>query len=157
MAEELSEYLKSLYPEADDLLIEYYISLIEDNSQEKLPATKEMKEYAEWIKTKKEAEKKLEELKAKIVEQKQRLGLKFQILNINSITTRTFQPDKFYKWVSTLVDSETLDSITTRTIDEKKFTQLEAKGVIEYDYIPQDCFTSSKSWRVEVSRAKKNE
>lgn len=156
MAKELSEYLKELYPAADDSTIDYYISLIENHDQDRLPATKEMKEWLYWDRAEKEAKAKKDELRSSLIMQKDRLNHNFQLVNINKTKTRSFNSNVFYNWVSNIVSPEILEELTIKTIDEKKFIKLEAAGKIEYDNLPEDCFTATESWRIEKSR-KKNE
>lgn len=152
---ELNEYLKDLYPDASDEMIEYYIHLIEESEQEKLPPTKEMLEFAKLKKKITVLEDELEVLKQEIIKQKERIGHNFQLINISKQERKTWKESEFYKWVASLVDEKTLEAITIKTIDAKKFMKLEADKKIEYDEIPSKCYSiSDSSWTISLSRSK---
>jgi hypothetical protein len=129
MSDSLFTYLRDLYPNQSDDMIDYYVSLIENHDEEKLPPTEEMSEYAQLDKQIKKLEDRKEFIRKAILNYRQTLGHSFQLLNISHVTGKKFNPSKFYDWVKTLVDEKTLEDITIRTIDEKKFIKLEAKGV----------------------------
>lgn len=157
MEKELAESLKDFYPEASDEMIEYYIHLIEDGEQEKLPPTKTMIDFAKKKKEYDNLESEIESLKQQIIKEKERIGHNFQLVNVTSSSRRSFKQDKFYDWVSGIVSPEILEELTIRTIDTTKFVQLEAKKKIVYDAIPAECLEKSPpTWSVSLARDKES-
>ncbi len=154
---ELREYLKEIYPEASDSMVDDYITIIEADEGDKLPLTKEMKEFREANDLYNEYKKKRDDLRLKVIEQKERLGCEFQLMSIKPVTKRFFDAKEFYDWTATLVDAETLDKLTVRTIDKTLFTKLEAEGIIEYDEMPKGLFNPRDEWQIRVTKPKKNE
>lgn len=152
--EELPEYLKTLYPNATEEQILYYIKLIEDCSSDCLPPTSEMLEYVEVKKKIKHLEEQESSLRAKIIEQKKRLGVNFQLLKVTKTISHYFNDDGFYEFVSGLVSKRVLNSITIRTIDKKKFQELESQGKIRYDMLPEDLYKAVESYRITTPRSK---
>jgi hypothetical protein len=149
---ELKEYLQSLYPNDTEDQILYYIKLIEDNSQESLPPTPEMLEFLEVKKQLKVLEDKEAELRAKIIAQKQRLGLNFQLVKVGLTIRHDFNDEGFYDFVSTIVSKRVLKELTVKTIDKKKFQLLEANGKIKYDSLPSSIYKRSESYRITTPK-----
>lgn len=147
------DYLKELYPDESAEMLKYYQDLIENYDTQKLPPTEAMREFAKLHGEVKKIEERMNELRSIILQQKERLGHNFQLLNISHIKGKKFSGSGFYNWVATLVDEKTLEEITVKTIDDKKFIKLEAKGVIQYDDIPKECYTDTEQWRISLARS----
>lgn len=148
----LEDYLRQIYPLASDAEISQYLEWIETYQADKLPKTPAMVEYDEVDLRIKKDEARKEELKAEIIKQKSRINHSFDGINISEITTRTYRGDVMYDWVASITSPEILEQLTVKTIDTKLFKQFEAKHIIEYDELPEELFTESKSWRLQVQR-----
>lgn len=151
----LDEFLKDAYPDATEKEIAQYIDWIESYEAEKLPLTKEMAEYAENDTLIKEKTERNKELKETIIAQKKRLGKEFRGLSVTEVNQRNFKESAFYEWVRSIASPYHLAQMTIKTIDMKKFHELEALGKIGYDEIPEEVFDLVPQWRLQVSRPRK--
>jgi hypothetical protein len=148
----LNDYLKHLYPDADDATIQKYVKWIEDSESKKLPPTPEMREYLEMDAQEKKAKERKEELRDTIIKQRQRLGLKFQTLSITSGKRRTYDESKLYEWAAGFVEPDILEEMTVRTIDSAKFKIFESQGKIQFERFPDGCYTETPTWTLKRTK-----
>lgn len=148
----LEDYLKELYPDANDDQINYYIELISERSTEALPPTPQMLRIIEVKRQLKALEKEEEDLKKEIIKQKERLGVDFQLVKVSKVTSHYFNEEGFFEFVSGIVSRRVLKDLTIKTIDIKKFKELEAQGKISYDVLPDNLYRSQPSYRINIPR-----
>ena len=94
----LIDYLKQLYPHADDEEITHYLQLIENHDQDKLPATFAVKRFIKVTKLLKKLEVEQTKLRTEVIKQYDTLKHQIKGLSISKPTPSKYDQEKLYQW-----------------------------------------------------------
>lgn len=102
------------------------------------------KKYKELSKLEKESKASKEKLREDILAEFKRTGeFKLHGIVFREDTKIDTNHEAFYNWVAKTFPDH-LDKMTAKMIDYEKFSMLSVQGVIDYDEIPKECYTSKK-------------
>lgn len=129
---------------------------VSDMLGEPLPPTETMKKYMELDATYKDLEKQHKALRKEVIEEfSSNPGKVFEGINKSVSQRIDFQHLEFYNWVAETFP-EHLEELKDSRIDYDAFESLEARGVIEYDELPEHVYRILDITRITVKRKRNN-
>jgi len=147
---DLKQYLSEIYGD------NRFYEIVRTHAQEKLPLTKDMKDYLYWDSKEKEAKEAKEFFRNTILKQHSIIDHPFDGIKFSKIKSRPLDDEKTYQWATGFLDGELLEEVTIKTIDYNKFEKLYLKGRIQYglDDLPNDLRDTREYYRINVEKKK---